>query len=291
LKDTWDILSKIENDYCLVAGGTWLRTQWEANLKTKAANLVSLENIREMSSINEQVINGKHEIIIGACVTLSECYKSALLNKYVSPLVQACGKIAAPSIRNQATIGGNIHTIAGDAMPALLIANAELLWFNGENIEIESVEKWLITLQANNSQKDNRILVGIKITTDEQEQESFSFFEKIGRRETFTASLVTVAGKGKRQGDGSVKDVALAVGGGGLYPMRLSLTELELESRQLSLESFQQIHKRIGLEFQPTSDPFASAEYKKMVAANLITSELYKVNEKKKGRDKHVAES
>ncbi|MFC0558940.1 FAD binding domain-containing protein [Halalkalibacter alkalisediminis] len=288
LKEAWEIQNELGlGNYCYVAGGTWLRTQWEANLCSMSLNLISLENVSEMTEIQEQVSNGKHEIMIGSSVSLYRCLKSTLLNQYFPPLVAACKKIAAPSIRNQATIGGNIYTTAGDTIPSLLIVKAELLWFNGVDIVAEPLEQWLITLQANQFKRDNRILVGLKMATEEDVKGAFLFFTKVGRRETFTSSLVSVAGKGTLTSAGFFQNVTLAAGGGG-YPIRLSEAELELENQCFSPTLFQQIYKSIVVEFQATADPFASADYKKAVAANLITSELYKISGQPGGEQRVV---
>ena len=82
--------------------------------------------------------------------------------------------------------------------------------------------------------------------------------------------------------DGSFQHIALAVGGGG-YPTRLTEAELEIENQCFSASLSQRIHKQIVEEFQAMPDPFASAEYKKAVAANMITSELYKMSSQEGG--------
>ncbi|MFC0471109.1 FAD binding domain-containing protein [Halalkalibacter kiskunsagensis] len=273
LKEAWEIQNHIGiGEYCLVSGGTWLRTQWEANLREMSTNLISLEKIAEMQEVTEQLAFGKREIVIGAQVTLANCIESELMQTYLPSLVKACRRIAAPSIRNQATIGGNIYTAAGDTIPVFLIYEAKLRWFNGQTIETEPLEQWLITLQANQFKRDNRMLVGL--TIEVEAQDDFSFFIKVGRRETFTASLVTVAGKGTVDNNGLFGSVLLAAGGGPV-PARLSATELATCNRSGSTELFKSIYKSITTEFEATTDAFASAEYKKTVVANLLVSELF----------------
>lgn len=291
LKEVWEIQNQLDREeYCLVAGGTWLRTQWEAKIRPVETNLISLENIREMCEIKEQLREGKHEITIGSAVTLTRCIKNKLLNRCFPSFVTACKKIAAPSIRNQATLGGNIFTTVGDTIPSLLINHAELIWFDGGIIAAEPLEKWLITLQANQFKRDNRILVGVRLALDEEEGR-FSFFSKVGRRETFTASLVSVAGKGKISKDGYFQEVSLAAGGGG-YPVRLQGAESGLENQRVSWPLLQKIYSRVVAEFQTTSDSYVSDHYKKVVTANLIISELYKwSNESVDGGVQHVVES
>ncbi|WP_332630798.1 FAD binding domain-containing protein [Halalkalibacter flavus] len=275
VKDAWEIQTNLKpSEYCFVSGGTWLRTQWEADLKEMPSNLISLEQIHEMKEVKESLSFGRREISVGSQVTLANCIKHPLLSEYLSPLVEACRQIAAPSIRNVATIGGNIYTASGDTIPAFLIHNARMHWFNGKQMETELMEEWLIGLQANEWRRDQRILIDISVEIDERSNDDFSFFQKVGRRETFTASLVTVAGKGKINKEGTFQEVSLAAGGGPI-PLRLSHTESELQNTEGSEDLFETIFPMITKEFNATSDPFATSNYKKTTVANLIISELF----------------
>ncbi|GAE37033.1 FAD binding domain-containing protein [Halalkalibacter akibai] len=288
LEEAWEVIESLDQEeYCFVAGGTWLRTQWESNLRPYAPNLISLENIEQISEIREDFSSGQHEIIIGSGVTLTNCLKSDLLKRYVHTLIEAIKKIAALSIRNQATIGGNVMTAAGDSITSLLVEKAELIWFKAGFFELETLEGWLDHTKTN----DKRILAGIKIKTEEKRKDSFSFFTKVGRREAFTASILTIAGKGTVTEDGVYQDVVLAAAGG-KKPGRLKNTENRLCNTKHSNGLLQWVHKEVQAEFQATSDPFSTASYKRMVAANSIVSEFYQLHQEvQKGGGSLVVES
>ncbi|MDT8860879.1 FAD binding domain-containing protein [Alkalihalobacillus sp. MEB130] len=278
--EAWQIQKNLDSaEYCFVSGGTWLRTQWEAKLRSMPSHLISLEQIEEMRVVKERLSFGKREIVIGSQVTLATCIQHPLLQKYLPSLVSACRRIAAPSIRNQATIGGNISTVAGDTLPVWFVYKAKMRWFNGHEIETESIDQWILSLQAHNFERDPRILVDVIVEIDERQEDQFSFFTKVGRRETFTASLVTVAGKGRIDEGGKFQHVSLSAGGGKV-PVRLLEAELELEGKEGCPSLFQAIYKQVMKQYNATSDPFASETYKKRMVANLIVSELIKQVEK-----------
>ncbi|WP_209123762.1 FAD binding domain-containing protein [Alkalihalobacillus sp. BA299] len=281
LKEVREVQTLIgTSNYCFVSGGTWLRTQWEAKLKEMPLHLISLEDILEMKKIREVPSSNGIMIKIGALSTLSDCIENQFIKKYVQTLFHACKRIAAPSIRHQGTIGGNIMTAVGDTIPALLIYQTKLNWFDGEKVEAEPLEKWLTDFQINPHSK-NRILIDIEILVEKEfEKENFSFFTKIGRRETFTPAIISVAGKGKIQPTGQLQNVALAVGGGTVLPRRLYRTELELETKKFSVALIQKVHKIIKEEYETNGDTFHSISYKKTVAANLITCELIELIER-----------
>ncbi|PRO67181.1 FAD binding domain-containing protein [Alkalicoccus urumqiensis] len=267
LQEAWETASQLKQDFCFVAGGTWLRTQWE-NGEHQPANLIALDDVPEMhASIQE---DSRH-LVIGSLTLLSDLIESPLVLERVPLLQEACSRIAAPSIRHQATIGGNIMSAVGDTLPVLLVYEAVFRWYDGTQIIEQPVEEWVQEEKA-----PMRLLLEIAIPIRERPEGTLSFFVKTGRRETFIPSQVTVAGMILTDASGSVYDAKLAAGGGSAVPARLHGAEA-LFLRSSSRKLFPALmHDQIKREFQPPGDVFASSEYKKRVAANLIVGEWYR---------------
>ncbi|PYZ94743.1 xanthine dehydrogenase [Salipaludibacillus keqinensis] len=276
LHDAWILSSKLSDQCCFVSGGTWLRTQWEAGTKEMAPHLISLDKVPEVKediSLKGQL--GQEEVVIGASTTLAEMITNPTLNEKAPVLVKACKNIAGPSIRNQGTIGGNILSCVGDAIPALIVLNAKLMWFNGDELVYQSIEEWLL-----NQDEVRDILVSIHIPTDKSKGEhyEFAFYTKVGRRESFIPSLVTVAGTGcYRKGEGIFSHVSLSVGGGNVVPIRLPNTEVKIINNEYSSELLYNVLRQVQQDYKPIDDAFGSAAYKRKVAGNLIVSELYRI--------------
>ncbi|MBP3952455.1 FAD binding domain-containing protein [Bacillus suaedae] len=280
ISEAWSIQNNLAEEYTYVSGGTWLRTQWEADLLPMSPHLISLESLNETKGINETSLNGETMVFIGASTTLASCITDPVVNTKVPLLAKACKNIAAPSIRNQATLGGNISIATGDTLPALLVYDSYLKWFNGTNYEYERLEDWLVSPLQNH----RRILVAIMIPVTQTTQEGdFCFYTKIGRRETFTASVVTVAGVGERTKDGIFQHIKLAAGGGASRTMKLALAAAKIENQPYSQQLLEQVNQTIAEEVIVKSDPFASSAYKKGVIANLISSEFYHLAQSKGG--------
>ncbi|MGJ9383434.1 FAD binding domain-containing protein [Salipaludibacillus sp. CF4.18] len=274
LYDAWALSQRLSDQSSYISGGTLLRTQWEAGTKAMSPHLISLDNIPDMREIAETSLNGQRQISIGAFTTLAQVIKSAVLKMEAPLLVQACQNIAAPSIRNRGTLGGNVLSKVGDAIPALLVLQAKLHWFNGDKIVSETVEESLMM----NFDSQERILVSISvpISKDTEQSKKFSFYSKTGRRESFIPSLVSVAGAGLKLDKGQFDQVILAAGGGSMPPVRLPETEAILQDRMYSRDLLKKAYTQILKEYQAFDDPFATAVYKKKVAANVIISELWK---------------
>ncbi|MDX2160041.1 MAG: FAD binding domain-containing protein [bacterium] len=115
----------------VIAGGTDLLVDARAAVTDpgKAAAfqpheaLIDITRIPEMTHIAET----DDAIVIGAGVTHTQIVKSALIKRYAACLVESCGVVGGPQVRNVATLGGNVaHALpAGDGTTSLVALDAE----------------------------------------------------------------------------------------------------------------------------------------------------------------------
>lgn len=99
-----------------IAGGTDLMPNMKHRLFTPR-HLVALKGVRELHGIwmadaeGRPVATGSPsatQLVIGACTTLTEVARSAMVQATMPSLAQAAGQVAGPQIRNQGTLGGNL---------------------------------------------------------------------------------------------------------------------------------------------------------------------------------------
>ena len=132
-------------------------------------------------------------------------------------------------------------------------------------------------------------MTGIVVPTAAQinaeEGSSCEFYLKVGRREAFTPSVVTVAGRLTLGTDGTLTSIALAAGGGSAVPARFKDLEAAAMGQPLSKELLKYLHKGVLAEFDAVADDYAGVTYRKQTAANLIVSECYKAWRKGGGAD------
>ncbi|WP_429374915.1 hypothetical protein [Paenibacillus sp. DS2015] len=102
-----------------------------------------------------------------------------------------------------------------------------------------------------------------------------SFFQKVGRRESFTPSLVTVAFRGWLGEDGRWLYLSMATGGGSALAVRLRESECWLMERRYSSSLLPELAEVIAAEMTSYSDPFASERYRKQTAGNLLAAGLW----------------
>lgn len=250
-----------------VSGATLLQLQWQSGHQIPH-HLISLEKIPSLKEIKIDLEN--KYVSIGAMVTLTQCREEPIFQKTLPILYEAVKSIAAPAVRNRATIGGNIMGGVGDLIPLLMSLNAKLVFFEERNFKTVDVIEWLL----NKETFHQTLLSEIIIPFEEMDGLTSVFYKKIGRRETFTAAILTVSGKIKWNQDGEIQDLKLAIGGGDNKPAFFQQTMFELIGKSIDDINWKNVYASILNEILPAEDVFVSGNYRKKAAANIIVAEL-----------------
>ncbi|PLS03229.1 FAD binding domain-containing protein [Neobacillus cucumis] len=266
LAEAWELKQRLGLNACFVAGGTLLQTQWQKGFECPR-HLISLEKINEMRGCEKNNHNGEASTRIGALTTLAACKDDPSLLKNIPLIEEAIRTIAAPAVRNRATIGGNIAGGFGDLIPALIALDASLSLYDGGKTEIKSLSDCI-------GQSGGTILTAIYVPENRILGQKRYFYKKLGFREAFTPSIVTISGCCKLNSQNEVEYIRLVAGGGTTPYQRLSCCEKLVEGLTLSNELLTTLFQAIREEFHTTTDPFTTADYKKTVAANMIVSKI-----------------
>jgi carbon-monoxide dehydrogenase medium subunit len=107
----------------VIGGGTDLLLDIKIGHQPHYPALVDITHISEVTRIDYD--GGM--ITVGAGVTHSQAVASALLSMRTTCLVESCGVIGGPQVRNVATLGGNVvHALpAADGTTSLVVLDAE----------------------------------------------------------------------------------------------------------------------------------------------------------------------
>jgi carbon-monoxide dehydrogenase medium subunit len=134
VEDALSLLAAHHGAARIIAGGTDLMIDLqfgEGERKHTVEALVDVTRIPDMTHISES--NGP--CTVGAAVTHTTIVKSLLLEARATCLVESCGVVGGPQVRNVGTLGGNVaHALpAGDGTTSLvaLDAEAEVAWGDG----------------------------------------------------------------------------------------------------------------------------------------------------------------
>lgn len=271
-EEAWSLKRRLGSSTVYAGGGTLLRVWWEGGAAAVPAHLIDVRSIPGFAALTATQGGG---IAIGAGVTLAEVRRSPALAALYPALVEAAVGIAAPSVRNLGTLGGNVACGIGDALPALLVHDAVLLRFNGAAGSVP-LDAWLKEFEAG-GQDDGGLLLQIELQGEPAPAERFSIYRKVGRREAFAPSVMTAALAGRIAAEGELSGVRIAAGGGSMVPQRLYAVEEMLEGRKIESSVLADVHEAVLDRYRPRGDAFAGEAYRRRTAANVIAAELWRL--------------
>ena len=231
--------------------------------------LISLKNIPVLSGIRE-FEDGN--IFIGAAVSHADIAISPLLLRLFPALARASGLVAAPSIRNMATIGGNICTASpsADTAPPLLAYGAKAIIWTSAAEKIIPVEKMFAGPSAS-ILKPDEVLKGFVLTP---QKGLVADFEKLGIRKAMEIALVNVSIAIRLNDDNVCKKIRIALGAVAPTPMRAKKAEAKITDRKISRSLITQCAETAMNEIAPITDIRASAGYRKKMVGALVEKML-----------------
>ena len=103
LKETLSLMSEHRESLRILAGGTEITGRLKHRLASPAY-VLSLKKVHALAGIKQK----KKEIVIGATTTLTEVADSQLIADLFKSVSEAARHVAAPAIRNVATVAGNL---------------------------------------------------------------------------------------------------------------------------------------------------------------------------------------
>ncbi|HEX9928861.1 MAG TPA: xanthine dehydrogenase small subunit [Pyrinomonadaceae bacterium] len=265
LKEVLDLLQEFP-EAVLVAGATDLGLEFSWHTK-EFPILISTENVAELKTL----IQTDEYVEIGAAVSLTRVEEKL---KGVFPgLDEMLHWFAARQIKNRATIGGNVGTASpiGDLPPVLLSLDAELK-LASPNGEREILLADFFKGYRETELRAGEIIVSIKVPklisadTARRIQQSY----KVGKRGTDDISIVAAAFAIDLNRENRIIKARLAYGGVAAIPVRALTIEDWLIGKTWNLETVRNAKEQLKNAFTPLTDVRGSAEYRKLLAANLF---------------------
>lgn len=132
IDEALELLAQYAGRARVIAGGTDLLVDMRAAASNPALAeppaihhaLVDITCIPELCTIEDD----GDSIVIGAGVTHTQIVASPLVQQYATCLVESCGVVGGPQVRNVATLGGNVaHALpAGDGTTSLIALDADV---------------------------------------------------------------------------------------------------------------------------------------------------------------------
>jgi CO/xanthine dehydrogenase FAD-binding subunit len=263
LEELWQCLEDAPNAL-LYAGGTDVLVKVRKGLES-VPGYICLERIEELRA----VVDLGESIRIGATATYAQLLDNPLVGEHLGVLHQAIRNLGSPLIRAMGTIGGNLGTAspAGDTLPPLFVLQAE--------VELAS-------RQATRTMPIRDFIRGPGLTALQQGEivkavcvrkprgRTIHHFEKVGHRNALACSLASIAALLWISDAGIVEQAVLAWGSVGPGIVVVPAAEQILAGRRLTRDALETAAVTVRATVAPIDDVRASADYRRMVAGNLL---------------------
>lgn len=260
LKDALSLRSKHPN--AIIIGGA---TDSALRQTKKQELLTEILDISDVAGLN-YFIDENQVFKIGSGLTLEQLKKYAEGNL---PALHNILKIfGSLQIRNLATIGGNIGSASpiGDTLPLLMAYKAHI------KLQSETFERmvWIedfIKGYRLTDLRQNELITAVHIAKPAFDTIIRSY--KVSKRKDLDISSVS-AGFSLKLENGKVNEIILAYGGMAAIPKRARNTEKYFFGKAWSRPNVENAIKLLSEEFVPLSDGRAGADYRTLVAGNLL---------------------
>jgi len=275
-----EILVDTGCDAYLLAGGTDLLVRMKRGDISPSA-VVNLKRIEALKEIRRDAGNS---VQIGALVSISDIENSPVVQSSYPILTQAAGVLGAQSIRNLATIGGNIGRAspASDMAPSLIVLKARVAIEGpegGRELEIGDV----FAGPGATSLAEGEIITSFILP--ESAPNTGAAYLKLGRRAgggdcalVGVAVLLTVGPESE-----DIKDARIAMSSVGPNPLRAKKAEAVILSGKLDKERMREAARVAAAETSPITDMRCSASYRKEMAQVLTFRALQGAVQKARG--------
>lgn len=279
LSKVFEILAEEGERASLLAGGTDLLVRMKKGEITPPA-LVNLKRIRGL----EQIATEPGENLrIGALAPIAAVENSPLVNSSHPILAQAAGLLGTPSIRNLATLGGNVGRAspASDTVPPLIVLGARVA-IEGPQGKRELDLEDLFSGPGTTTLAPGEVITSFFLP--KMASHSVATYEKLGRRAGVDIALVGVAVLMTLDVRGyEVKDARVALAAVAPVPLRAKRAEEVLLSGSLTEERMKEAARVAAEDSNPITDMRASASYRKEMVKVLTVRALGKTMELAQG--------
>jgi carbon-monoxide dehydrogenase medium subunit len=263
-------LSRAEGPSRLIAGGTDLLLEIQQGRHLPVHTLVDVTSIPELGIIELR----EERLYIGAAVPLTQIVASPLIQQHAEALVEACGLIGGPQVRNTASLGGNVaHALpAADGTIALLALDAQAEVASPEDRRLIPIESLFLGPGQSALDPRREILCGFYLPLLLPGESSA--FRRVMRPQGVALPILNTAIWLSRK-DETIADLRIAIGPAGPRPLRARETENALRGLSLTSEAMENgISALLSESRFRTSPQRGSADYRRQLAEVLLRDTL-----------------
>ena len=253
----------------IIAGGTDLYVQQGGILAESAVRLLN------QSPQIKGITTDGDGIHIGALTTFADFADHPAIIKLIPHIQEYIQRVASRSIRQRATVGGNIITASpiGDVSVLLLALDTSLVLQEEDNLRKVSLKDFFQGYKQI-AKKSAEILTEMVISIPSSATK-FNF-EKVSKRHYLDCAAINSAISLNCDGD-AIDDISISMGGVAPIPLFLKQISSYFIGKQITKENIEGAFLILQGEISPMSDVHGSDSYKRLLARQLLIAHFSKL--------------
>jgi carbon-monoxide dehydrogenase medium subunit len=241
----------------ILAGGTDLLVDLKS-ARVRTRHLISLQRIAALRGITE--VAGR--LRIGALTTITQLANSPIVREGFAPLLDAATQMAAPQIRNVATVGGNIASAVpcADLPPILIAMNAAVvLWSPAGEREVPLDAFFSGPRQT--VRRGDEVLTAVLVP---KPPPGFgAAYARFALRDGNAIAVAAVAASVRLEGHNVIRDARMVLGAVAPIPLLVQSAGAALLGQAPTEDSFTRAAEAAMKAAEPLSDVRGSAEFRR----------------------------
>jgi carbon-monoxide dehydrogenase medium subunit len=258
--ETARLLVELGDEAAVLAGGTSVMNMARLGL-AEPEHVVALGAVPELFGIRRSDAGG---LTLAAMTNLREVETSGLVQEMAPGLAEAAGHVATVRIRNQATVGGNlVHADPNQDLPPMLMVHEAIARMTGPGGTREVPVSDMFVGYLESVVEPDEVLVAVEVPAVPAGMRT-GYLKFLPRTRDDYPTISVAAGL--RTVDGRVRDVRIAVAGGGATTVRCRDAEAALTGQGCDERSLVAAADAVPGQLDPFSDGRGSSSYKSAMA-------------------------
>jgi len=261
------LMSEEPGQWTPIAGGTEIMVQFGAG-RLNSRRLVNIWNLRELREIAET----ETTLSIGGGCTFSQIRSHSGIQQHFPLLTKCASWTGGIANQNRGTLAGNLANAspAADSPPALIAYDAEIELISSRGLRRLPYDRFHLGYKRTALAPDELIYA---VHLQKRFAKSLRYVRKVGTRNAQAISKICI-GATARLREGALEEVRIGMGSVAPTPLRLERTEEALLSKPVSEKTIAEARSALLREVAPIDDIRSTAEYRRLVAANLLEEML-----------------
>lgn len=268
LDEATTLLGQLGPEARALAGGTDLLVDLKSG-RLRASRVVSITRLDELRGVSSS--NGR--IRIGALTTPNHLAASPFIRERFAPLLDPLCQMAAPQIRNMATVGGNVASAvpSADLPPILMALGATVTIRSRTGEQVVPLESFFRGPRRTILRHDE-LLVAIEIP--DPPRGFGAAYARLGLREANACAIAGVAAALQVEKDGTIRAAKIVLGAVAPIPKPVPAAVQRLIGRPAIRETFEHAAQAAMEAAEPISDLRGSADYRREMVGVLTQRAL-----------------